>query len=140
MHVPQSPGHPVQPRLPRAVAFYTSLGFAETFKAIPSTSTLRSTATRSGSPPSPSTRDDHGLDPVPEGQRAAVVLWTDDAAAAFHRLTADGAPPLAPPHEWLGRAPLDRLDLGSGREPDPDRAAPLAEPPSLHETKHHART
>jgi hypothetical protein len=50
-----------------------------------------------------STRDDHGLDPVSTGQRAAVVLWTDDTAAAFADLTAEGAPALASPHEWLGR-------------------------------------
>ena len=43
-----------------------------------------------------STRDDHGLDPVPEGQRAAVILWTDDTRAAFAELTADGAPGLVP--------------------------------------------
>lgn len=50
-----------------------------------------------------STRDDHGLDPVTEGQRAAVILWTDDTPAAFADLTARGFPPLAPPHPWLGR-------------------------------------
>ena len=49
-----------------------------------------------------STRGDHGLDPVPEGQRAAVILWTDDTPAAFAELTANGAPGLVPPHEWLG--------------------------------------
>lgn len=50
-----------------------------------------------------STRDDHGLDPVTEGQRAAVILWTDDTPAAFADLTARGFPPLEPPHPWLGR-------------------------------------
>jgi predicted enzyme related to lactoylglutathione lyase len=50
-----------------------------------------------------STRDDHGLDPVPEGQRAAVILWTDDTASAFAEVTATGASTLVAPHEWLGR-------------------------------------
>jgi hypothetical protein len=50
-----------------------------------------------------STRDDHGLDPVARGQRAAVILWTDDVRAAFAALTDGGTPALAAPHEWLGR-------------------------------------
>jgi glyoxylase I family protein len=49
-----------------------------------------------------STRDDHGLDPVPSGQRAAVILWTDDTAATFRELTANGVPGIAAPHRWLG--------------------------------------
>ncbi|MEU3454769.1 hypothetical protein ABZ671_14360 [Micromonospora sp. NPDC006766] len=60
-----------------------------------------------------STRDDHGLDPVPSGQRAAVVLWTDDTAAAYAALTADGAPALAAPHVWL-----DRLLIAWTADPD----------------------
>ena len=44
-----------------------------------------------------------GHDPVPEGPRAAVILWTDDTPAAFAELIANGATGLAPPHEWLGR-------------------------------------
>jgi hypothetical protein len=50
-----------------------------------------------------STRADHGLDPIGEGRRAAVVVWTADIAAAFARMTANGSPALAAPHEWLGR-------------------------------------
>jgi glyoxylase I family protein len=50
-----------------------------------------------------STREDHGLDPVAAGQRAAVVLWTDDTVAAYAAVTGRGAPALAAPHEWLGR-------------------------------------
>jgi hypothetical protein len=50
-----------------------------------------------------SARFDHGLDPVPRGQRVAVILWTYDVPAAFAELTAKGAPALVPPHEWLGR-------------------------------------
>ncbi|MEU4589868.1 hypothetical protein [Micromonospora aurantiaca (nom. illeg.)] len=37
------------------------------------------------------TREDHGLDPVAEGQRVAVILWTDDTTAAYEGLVAGGA-------------------------------------------------
>lgn len=50
-----------------------------------------------------STRDDHGLDPIIDGHRAAVILWTDDTAAAYEALVAGGAPALASPYAWLGR-------------------------------------
>lgn len=49
-----------------------------------------------------STRDDHGLNPIGEGQRAAIILWTDDTPEAFTRAVKGGTPALAPPHEWLG--------------------------------------
>jgi len=50
-----------------------------------------------------STRDDHGLAPMSNGQRVAVVLWTDDTAAAFETVTSNGAKALVSPHEWLER-------------------------------------
>jgi predicted enzyme related to lactoylglutathione lyase len=31
-----------------------------------------------------------------------VVVWTDDADAAYARLVAAGAPALSEPHDWLG--------------------------------------
>lgn len=93
--------------LPRAVAFYSSLGFTETFRVPtegePIHVDLVLDGYKIGIASVASTRDDHGLDPVAEGQRAAVVLWTDDTAAAFDEITANGAPALAGPHEWLGR-------------------------------------
>ena len=93
--------------LPRAVAFYSSLGFEETFRVPtegdPIHVDLALDGYKIGVASVASTRDDHGLDPVPEGQRAAVILWTDDTPAAFAELTANGAPGLVPPHEWLGR-------------------------------------
>jgi predicted enzyme related to lactoylglutathione lyase len=91
--------------LPRAVAFYSSL-FEETFRVPtegdPIHVDLALDGYTVGIASVASTRDDHGLDPVPEGQRAAVILWTDDTPAAFAELTANGAPGLVPPHEWLG--------------------------------------
>jgi hypothetical protein len=50
-----------------------------------------------------STRDDHGLDPVATGQRAAVVLWTENVRSAHAELVAAGVPGLKEPQEWLGR-------------------------------------
>lgn len=91
----------------RAATFYERLGFTETFRTPtegePIHVDLALDGYKIGIASVASSRDDHGLDPVPEGQRAAVVLWTDDIAAAFTRLTADGAPALADPYEWLGR-------------------------------------
>jgi catechol 2,3-dioxygenase-like lactoylglutathione lyase family enzyme len=93
--------------LPRAIAFYTRLGFAETFRVPldgePIHVDLSLDGYKIGIASVSSTRDDHGLDPVPTGQRAAVILWTDDTEAAFADITAEGALALASPHEWLGR-------------------------------------
>jgi len=89
------------------VAFYVQLGFSETFRTPvvgePIHVDLALDDYKIGIASIASTRDDHGLDPVLDGQRAAVILWTDDAAASFAELTANGAPALAPPYEWLER-------------------------------------
>ena len=101
----------------RAVAFYTGLGFTETFRVPaggePIHVDLQLDGYRIGIASVASTRDDHGLDPVPHGQRAAVILWTDDIAAAHAKLTAAGAPALAAPHAWL-----DRLLIAWIADPD----------------------
>jgi glyoxylase I family protein len=92
--------------IPRAVAFYTRLGFSETFRVPkegePIHVDLALDGYTIGIASVDSTRDDHGLNPVPKGQRAAVILWTDDTAAAFAELISEGVPALASPHEWLG--------------------------------------
>jgi glyoxylase I family protein len=91
----------------RAADFYSGLGFSEVFRVpaegAPIHVDLELDGYRIGVASVESTRDDHGLDPVAAGQRAAVVLWTDDTAAAFAALTARGIPALAGPREWLGR-------------------------------------
>jgi catechol 2,3-dioxygenase-like lactoylglutathione lyase family enzyme len=91
----------------RSAAFYTSLGFSETFRLPTEGEAIHVDLVldgyKIGIASADSTRDDHGLDPVSEGQRAAVILWTDDTAAALAELAANGAPVLAQPHEWLGR-------------------------------------
>lgn len=93
--------------LPRAVAFYTRLGFVETFRTPSEGEPIHVDLTldgyKVGIASVTSSRADHGLDPIPTGQRAAVILWTDDTAAAYAELVASGAPALAPPYEWLGR-------------------------------------
>ena len=93
--------------IPRAVAFYTRLGFTETFRVPtegePIHVDLVLDGYKLGVASVNSTRDDHGLDPIGEGQRAAVILWTDDTTAAYADLVASGAPALASPHLWLGR-------------------------------------
>jgi hypothetical protein len=42
-----------------------------------------------------STRQEHGLESIPEGQRA-VILWTHDTERAYTKLTANGVHGLKP--------------------------------------------
>ncbi|MGW5669653.1 VOC family protein [Micromonospora sp. NPDC003776] len=101
----------------RAAAFYTGLGFTEVFRVPaegePIHVDLVLDGYRIGIASVASTRDDHGLDPVPSGQRAAVILWSDDTAAAYEKLTAGGAPAVKAPHVWL-----DRLLIAWTADPD----------------------
>lgn len=91
----------------RAAAFYSDLGFTETFRVPtegdPIHVDLILDGYKIGIASVASSRDDHGLEPIPEGQRAAVILWTRDTAEAYAKLTANGVPGLKPPYEWLGR-------------------------------------
>lgn len=91
----------------RAAAFYRRLGFTETFR-VPGEGTpihvdLQLDGYKIGFASVASSRDHHGLDPVPDGQRATVTLWTEDTASAYEMLTAAGVPGLAAPSPWLGR-------------------------------------
>lgn len=91
----------------RAAAFYRGAGFTEKFRT-PATGTpihvdLMLDGYRLGLATESSTRDDHGLDPVAHGQRAAVILWTDDTPAGYDRLIELGATAVKPPTPWLGR-------------------------------------
>ncbi|MFG1915230.1 VOC family protein [Micromonospora sp. NPDC048898] len=103
--------------VPRAAEFYTGLGFTETFRVPvegePIHIDLVLDGYKIGIASVTSTRDDHGLDPVPQGQRAAIILWTDDTAGAYADLTANGAPALAAPHRWL-----DHLLIAWTADPD----------------------
>jgi len=89
----------------RAAAFYTAVGFTEVFRTPTEGPAihvdLELEGYRIGFATEASTRDDHGLAPVARGQRAAVILWTDDTEAAFARLQELGARPVRPPYPWL---------------------------------------
>jgi catechol 2,3-dioxygenase-like lactoylglutathione lyase family enzyme len=93
--------------LARTAEFYRALGFEEVFRT-PSKGTpihvdLVLDGYRIGLASEASTRDDHGLDPIVSGQRAAVILWTEDTRAAYSRLREVGATPVKAPGPWLGR-------------------------------------
>ncbi|WP_125131629.1 VOC family protein [Microbacterium sp. 10M-3C3] len=101
----------------RAVAFYRAVGFEEAFRT-PSTGTpihvdLVLDGYRVGLATETSTREDHGLQPVAHGQRAAVILWTDDVHAGYARLAGLGARSAKPPEPWL-----DRLLIAWVEDPD----------------------
>ncbi|WP_185150617.1 VOC family protein [Cytobacillus dafuensis] len=91
----------------RAATFYESLGFTESFRVPndgePIHIDLVLDDYRIGIASVSSTRDDHSLAHVSHGQLVAVILWTDDTAAAFETVTSNGAKALVSPHEWLGR-------------------------------------
>lgn len=91
----------------RAVTFYSALGFEEVFRT-PAAGTpihvdLVLDEYRLGLATESSTRDDHGLAPVADGQRAAVILWTDDVRGGYARLIELGATPIKMPEPWLDR-------------------------------------
>ena len=93
--------------LPRAAEFYRRLGFEEVFRTPqegpPIHVDLALDGYRLGLASEDSTRDDHGLAPVVEGQRAAVILWTDDTPAAAETVLAAGGQLVKEPAPWLGR-------------------------------------
>jgi hypothetical protein len=101
----------------RVAEFYEKLGFTETFRVPadgkPIHIDLVLDAYKLGFSSAESTRGDHGLDPVTEGQHTAVILWTDDTAAAYQRVLSLGAPAIKGPHIWL-----DRLLIAWTADPD----------------------
>jgi glyoxylase I family protein len=101
----------------RSASFYASLGFVETFRVPESGSPIHVDIVldqyKIGIASVESTRNDHGLDPVTSGQRAAVILWTDDVDNAYETMTSEGCPALVPPHVWL-----ERLKIAWLADPD----------------------
>jgi catechol 2,3-dioxygenase-like lactoylglutathione lyase family enzyme len=89
----------------RAVGFYKAVGFKEAFRTPTEGSPIHVDLVldgyRIGLATETSTRDDHGLDPVAEGQRAAVILWTDDTPEGYSHLQHLGASPVKDPEPWL---------------------------------------
>ena len=101
----------------RAAGFYKAAGFVEAFRTPmegpPIHVDLVLDGYRIGLATTDSTRNDHGLNPVAEGQRAAVILWTDDTPTGYARLQALGARPVKDPEPWL-----DRLLIAWVEDPD----------------------
>lgn len=103
--------------LPRAIAFYERLGFAESFR-YPATGPaehveLSLDGFTLGIATVATSIEHHGLSPNPGGRSAELVLWTDDADRAFERLVSEGAPVISEPHDWL-----DSLRLAWVADPD----------------------
>ena len=101
----------------RAVTFYRDIGFNEVFRTPPTGTPIHVDLDldgyRLGLATEASTRDHHGLSPVASGQRAAVILWTDDTPAGYVRLLQLGAAPVKPPEPWI-----DRLLIAWAEDPD----------------------
>jgi len=101
----------------RTAEFYKSLGFEEAFRTSNDGRAIHVDLTldgyRIGLASEESTRNAHGMDPVVSGQRAAVILWTDDTPSAYARIQQLGAKPVKGPEPWLGR-----LLIGWGEDPE----------------------
>jgi catechol 2,3-dioxygenase-like lactoylglutathione lyase family enzyme len=91
--------------LSRAVAFYSGLGFAESFRTPASGEPIHVELTKDGFTLGIATLEaakrEHGLRPEGEGRWIEIVLWTDDTDAAVNALVAKGAPLLSPAHDFL---------------------------------------
>ncbi len=91
--------------LSRAVAFYSQLGFVETFRTPEVGELVHIELTLDGFTLGVATVDaaekHHGLRPVGEGRWSEIVLWTDDTDAAVNNLVGKGAPLLSAPHDFL---------------------------------------
>ncbi len=91
--------------LARAVAFYSELGFVETFRTPasgePEHIQLKLDGFTLGIATIEAAREHHGLRPGGEAHWIEIVLWTDDTDAAVKALVAQGAPLLTPAHDFL---------------------------------------
>jgi catechol 2,3-dioxygenase-like lactoylglutathione lyase family enzyme len=89
----------------RLVSFYEGLGFRETFRTpkdgAPDHVEVVLDGFTIGIASVEAAAADHGLSPALGGRPVEIVLWTDDTDGAYARLTADGAPSLSAPHDWL---------------------------------------
>lgn len=89
----------------RLVSFYERLGFRETFRTPKEGTPVHVEVTLGqftvGIASVEAAIADHGLKPNLGGRSIEIVLWTDDTDRDHARLTADGAPSLSPPHNFL---------------------------------------
>jgi uncharacterized glyoxalase superfamily protein PhnB len=100
----------------RLVTFYKHFGFRETYRfpkdGVPAHVELTFEKFTIGIS-SVEAAHDHGLSPNLNGRPIGILLWTDDVDRDYARLTADGAPSLSPPHDFL-------TNLRSAWVADPD--------------------
>src|SRR5215469_11086825 len=91
--------------LPRAVGFYSELGFVETFRTPasgePSHVELKLDGFTLGIATVEAAREHHSLRPEGEGRWIEIVVWTEDADAASKALVGKGARLLSPAHDFL---------------------------------------
>jgi len=91
----------------RLVTFYEHLGFRETFRAPKEGPPVHVEVTLDrftiGIASVEAAIEDHGLRPNLGGRAIEIVLETSDTDGDFARLTAEGAPSLSPPHDFLGK-------------------------------------
>lgn len=89
----------------RLARFYEGLGFRETFRTPAKGTPVHVEVTLDGFTIGIASADaaaaDHGLQPNLGGRPIEIVLWTNDTDRDYARLTADGAPSLSPPHDFL---------------------------------------
>ena len=108
--------------LPRAVAFYSELGFVETFRTpasgAPSHVQLKLDGFSLGIATLEAAREDHGLRPEGQGRWIEIVVWTDDTDAALGALVARGRR-CSPP-------PMTFSTAGCARRGSPIRTATLS--------------
>lgn len=91
--------------LSQAAAFYSELGFVETFRSPASGEPVHMELTLDGFTLGIATmeaaKEQHNLRPGGEGHWIEIVLWTDDTDAAVNALVVKGAPLLSPAHDFL---------------------------------------
>jgi len=101
----------------RLVSFYEGLGFRETFRTPREGAAAHVEITLDeftiGIASVDAAIADHGLSPDLSGRPVEIVLWTDDTDRDYARLTANGAPSLSRPHDFLA-------DLRAAWVADPD--------------------
>ena len=89
----------------RLATFYEALGFRQTFRTPKAGTPVHIEVSLDGFTIGIATvesaRADHGLSPNLAGRPVEILLWTDDVDRDYERLTADGAPSLSVPHDWL---------------------------------------
>jgi predicted enzyme related to lactoylglutathione lyase len=89
----------------RAVAFYSEIGFVETFRTPrsgePVHIELKLDGFTLGIAKTEAAKEHHSLPPAGEGRSIEIVVWTDDTDSALSLLVANGTTLLSPAHDFL---------------------------------------